>query len=150
MDDATFFSKDFHRALPMDFSLRGAREMAGRGELERWLHAYLTCEPRWANPGLANGLRSAPHRLHGPVEIPVAVLERKCGPEPEMQYRQDPDSFERHIRAIEASLGVVEELPPLVVEDVGGRFMVCDGTHRLEALRRRGWPTCWVILFSKA
>jgi hypothetical protein len=141
MDDATFFSRDFHRKLAMDFSTRGARAMAARGELERWLHAYLTCEPRWANPGLANGLRRAPRRYRGPLEMPVALLERKCGPEPEMEFRQDPASFEEHIRAIAASLVEPEDLPPLVVEDLGGRLMVCDGTHRLEAVRRRGWPT---------
>ena len=124
--------------------------MAAQGALETWLHSYLTCEPRWTNPGLSNGLRSAPHGIRGLVELPVGVLERKCGPEPEMEYRQDPETFEQHIQAITESLDALEDLPPLVVEDLAGRFMVCDGSHRLEAIRRKGWTTCWVILFSKA
>jgi hypothetical protein len=133
----------------MDFSVRGARASMARGELEKWLQVYLTCEPRWANPGLADGLllRRRAYRL---IEMPVDALVRKCGPEPEMEYWQDPDSFESHIRAIAGSLEAAEDLPPLVVEELGGRFMVCDGTHRLEAIRRRGWQTCWVIVFSDA
>jgi hypothetical protein len=147
MNDVTFFSKDFHRNSGMDFSLRGARKMDAEGKLENWLHAYLTCEPRWANPGLSTGLRKAP-RIYSLYEIPLADLNRKCGPEPEMEYQQDVDMFEKHIRGIEKSLEELEDLPPLIVEDVGGRLMVCDGTHRLEAIRRKGWATCWVIQFS--
>jgi len=49
---------------------------------------------------------------------------------------------------IAESVEALEDLPPLVVEDCEGGLVVCDGTHRLEAVRRKGWPTCWAILFS--
>ena len=123
--------------------------MLAAGELERWLQTYLRCEPSWANQGLADGLLLVP-RVYRLIEVPLTALERKCGPEPEMEYWQDAESFEGHIRAIAESLENVEDLPPLVVEELGDRFMVCDGTHRLEALRRRGYATCWAIVFSEA
>jgi hypothetical protein len=147
--ETPFYSKDFHRHLPIDLSLRGAREMEAEGELERWISEYLTCDPRWANPGLVNGLRTKPHRIHGLMALPIGKLERKCGPEPEMEFWQDRESFERHIRAIEESLEALADLPPLIVEDLGGRLVVCDGTHRLEAIRRKGWAACWAVVFSK-
>jgi hypothetical protein len=130
-----------------DFSVRGARVAAREGELEAWLQTYLTSEPQWANPGLANGLLLAP-RVYRLLEMPVSALERKCGPEPEMEYWQDAHSFEARVRAIGDSVQSVEDLPPLVVEELSGRFIVCDGTHRLEAVRRKGWPTCWVVVFT--
>ncbi|MEZ4415960.1 MAG: ParB N-terminal domain-containing protein [Gemmatimonadota bacterium] len=147
MDDATFYSKDFHRHLGRDFSVQGARAALAAGELEEWLQEYLRCEPRWENLGLADGLLLAP-RTYRLLEMRVATLERKCGPEPEMEFWQDAESFERHVQAIERTLETTESLPPLVVERVAGRWMVCDGTHRLEAIRRKGWDTCWVVLFS--
>ena len=112
-----------------------------------WLQDYLRAEAPWTNLGLADGLLLAP-RAYDLFEVPVSVLDRICGPEPEMEFWQDQESFEKHIRAIAETLNRVEDMPPLVVERAGERFRVCDGTHRLEAVRRRGWKTCWVILFS--
>ena len=63
---------------------------------------------------------------------------------------QDAATFERHNRAIAEFFEALEDLPPLVVQEREGRLVVCDGTHRLEAVRRRGWLTCWAILFSDA
>lgn len=146
MDDATFYSKDFHRDMGVDFSLAGARDAARTGSLEAWLQAYLMAEPRWANPGLASGLLKEP-RVYELFETDAATLVRKCGPEPGMEYWQDQESFDRHVHAIARTLHSVEDLPPLVVEDVEGRLVVCDGTHRLEAIRSKGWRRCWVILF---
>ena len=147
MDDATFYSKEFHRDLEMDFSVRGAREAEAQGELGSWLQAYLRCEPRWSNLGLADGLLLEP-RDYRLIETAVDVLDRKCGPEPEMEFWQDRATFERHVGMIAESLDAPEDLPPLVVEEVDGRFAVCDGTHRMEAVRRKGWATCWAVAFS--
>ena len=118
------------------------------GTVGQWLQDYLRAEAPWTNLGLADGLLLVP-RVYDLFEVPVDVLDRKCGPEPEMKFWQDRKSFERHIGAIAASLDRVEDMPPLVVEAVGDRLSVCDGTHRLEAVRRKGWKTCWVIEFSE-
>jgi ParB/Sulfiredoxin domain len=149
MDDSTFFSKEFHRNCDVDLSLRGAKAASSVDELGAWLQVYLSAEPRWANPGLATGLLKFP-RVYTLFEVDPDELVRKSGPEPEMEYRQDGKSFDAHIQAIAESLIAVEDLPPLVVEEVRGRYVVCDGTHRLEAIRSKGWPTCWVILFADA
>lgn len=149
MDDKTFFSKDFHQDLGRDFSLRGAQAAMAEGTMGEWLQEYLRAEAPWTNLGLADGLLLVP-RSYELFEVPLAILDRKCGPEPEMEFWQDPESFERHISAIATSLVNVEDMPPLVVESVGERLSVCDGTHRLEAVRRKGWKTCWVIHFSEA
>jgi len=149
MNDATFYSKAFGRDHEVDFSLAGARKAASTGEIGPWLQSYLLAEARWANPGLASGLLKVP-RVYELFEIEVKQLVRKCGPEPEMEYWQDPVTFEKHINAIAQSLESIEDLPPLVVEEVQGKLVVCDGTHRLEAIRSKGWASCWVILFSNA
>lgn len=147
MDDKTRFSRDFHLNLGRDFSLRGARLAMAEGTVDEWLQDYLRVEAPWKNLGLADGLLLAP-RAYDLIEVPLADLDRCCGPEPEMKFRQDRESFEKHILAIAASLERMEDLPPLVVEPDGDRFTVCDGTHRLEALRRTGWQTCWAIVFT--
>jgi hypothetical protein len=77
--DTPFYSKHFHQHLRLDFSLHGAREMALQGELERWIFEFPTCDPRWTNPGLVNGLRTKPHHIHGLMEMPVRVLEDLLG-----------------------------------------------------------------------
>jgi hypothetical protein len=147
MDDSTYFSRDFSSGFELDFALRGAEVAAAANELGDWLQAYLSAEAPWANPGLAQGLLLRP-RAYSLFEIEVDRLVRKCGPEPEMEYWQDPESFQTCVTAIARSLDSIENLPPLVVEEVEGRYIVCDGTHRLEAIRAKGWPTCWVILFE--
>ena len=149
MDDARFYSKAFGRDHEVDFSLVGARKAASAHEVGLWLQSYLLAEPRWANPGLASGLLRAP-RVYELFETEVRQLVRKCGPEPEMRFWQDRETFERHIKAIAQSLESIEDLPPLVVEEVDGQLVVCDGTHRLEAIRAKGWARCWVIQFSNA
>ena len=149
MDDRTLFSKDFHRGLGRDFSLRGAKAAAHEGTIGEWLQDYLRAEAPWKNLGLADGLLLVP-RSFALFEAPLASLDRKCGPEPEMEFWQDQVSFERSVTAIASSLERVEDMPPLVVEALGDRLSVCDGTHRLEAVRRRGWASCWVIQFSDA
>lgn len=149
MDDSTLFSKDFHSGLGRDFSLRGARLAVAEGTVGEWLQGYLRADAPWTNLGLADGLLLVPRR-YDLFEASVDLLDRKCGPEPDMEFWQDRESFERSVSAIAESLERVEDMPPLVVEAVGDRLSVCDGTHRLEAVRRRGWKTCWVIRFSEA
>ncbi|MBN9280252.1 MAG: hypothetical protein J0I57_21850, partial [Hyphomicrobium sp.] len=56
------------------------------------MHAYLSAG-NWANPGLSNGLKLARRWWIGPVELPLARLVRKCGPEPEMKYRMPADQW---------------------------------------------------------
>lgn len=116
-------------------------------ELGSWLQAYLLVEPRWANPGLASGLLLMP-REYELFETDARALVRKCGPEPEMEFWQDQESFDRHVQAIADTLDSIEDLPPLVVEEVDGQLEVCDGTHRLKAVLARGWDRCWVIQFT--
>lgn len=83
----------------------------------------------------------------GPVEVRLDNVDRKCGPEEEMAFREPAEQWERRLAELQASICNVLDLPPLIAEGMGGtlrnedgtfRFLVADGTHRLEALRRLG------------
>jgi hypothetical protein len=38
-------------------------------------------------------------------------------------------------------------VPPLIAEYRAGTLSLRDGNHRHEAMRRKGWPACWVIVW---
>jgi len=35
----------------------------------------------------------------------------------------------------------------LIIEYRAGLLSVRDGNHRLEAMRKKGWRTCWVLVW---
>jgi hypothetical protein len=128
------------------FNLASAQQAAAAGQIEAWVHRYLTGGP-WANPALSDGLRLQRRWWRGPVALPVAQLLRCCGPEPEMEFHMEPASWERRVGAIATSLSSLATLPPLIVEYRTGTWSVRDGSHRLAALTRLGWPRAWVVIW---
>lgn len=127
-------------------SLSAALRMAGAGELEAWVHGYLLSAGR--NPAFSEGLRREKRYYLGPMEMELEGLERCCGPEPEMEYRVDAAGFEAHVAELQRAVLAGAGLPPLIANYHAGEFVLNDGNHRLEALRRlgirRGWVVVWV------
>lgn len=39
------------------------------------------------------------------------------------------------------------ELPPLIVEYRQSELSIRDGNTRYAVMERRGWPTCWVVIW---
>ncbi len=132
-----------------EFSTAAALKHAHSGRLEPWLYTYLETGA-WANPGLAQGLQQQPRWWLGPLELPLAQLQRACGPEPEMEYRVSPASWEKRVTRIAASLREPLAVAPLIVEYRAGHLSVRDGNHRYGAMQRVGWTRAWVIIWHNS
>lgn len=128
-----------------DFGLTGAQRAAMSGRLEAWVHEYL-CGPA-RNPEFSRGLRLEPRRWLGPVEVPLSMLHRNCGPEPEMPFREPCETWERAVGRLAATPAPLEAFPPLLVRYEQGNFVVTDGNHRHAAFGLRGLATCWAIIW---
>ena len=71
---------------------------------------------------------------------------RVAGPEPEMEYRCTQEAWDSHVITIMAIER--EHLPPVIAEYVGqSRLRLHDGSHRHEALRRRGRRDIWALIW---
>ena len=138
-----------------NWTVAGAMRWAEVGRLEEWIHTYLGVA-EWANPGLSNGLKLKERFWVGPAEVLLCDIDRHCGPEPEMEFREPAEQWERRIEAMRASIHSVTDLPPLILDARNGtrrnvdgsmRFVCADGTHRLEALRRQGRERCFGVIW---
>src|SRR4029077_13201321 len=119
----------------------------GRGRSDRRLvNAFLTdgAEGRGANRPMAVGLRRQRRWWIGPVRVRVDALTRICGPEPEMQYRTTREGFEAKVSAI--GCRDPDDLPPIILEYQGTTLGLHDGSHRHEAMRRRGAEFIWAFV----
>jgi hypothetical protein len=141
-----------------DFSVRGAERCAASGSLEAWVHRYLTSGP-WANVPLSQALKLKERFWLGPIDVRLDNIDRQCGPEPDMLYREPVEQWERRIETLRSSVADVLDLPPLIVNSVNGtlrnpsgtfRFVIADGTHRLEALKRIGRESFPVLIWFEA
>lgn len=130
----------------MEFTLTTAQQYASSNQLEDWIHAYLSTG-EWSNMGLSNGLKLQKRWWMGPVEVPLESLIRCGGPEPHLEYRMNPADWERRVTAIATTLDDVKDLPPLIVQYRSGEYSIRDGNHRHEAIKRKGWLTCWVLIW---
>jgi hypothetical protein len=129
-------------------TITGAREAADAEQIDEWVHAFLSAG-LGANPPMAVGLRIQQRWWIGPVAVPVASLTRICGPEAEMEYRTTPEAWEARVAAI---MNVeLERLPPVILEYRGpGLLRLSDGSHRHEAIRRRGADTIWALIWCNS
>ena len=126
------------------FDLPSAREAAAHGRIHEWVQAYLRTGS-WANLGLADGLLLARRWWLGPFEAPLERFARKCGPEPDMEYVEPAEQWNRRIEAMASSIHRLESLPPLIAERRNNTWFLADGSHRHEALRGRGFKSCWAL-----
>ena len=130
----------------MKFDLSTAQAYAQSSRLEEWVHAYLATG-EWANLGLSDGLKLQQRWWIDPIEVPLDLLIRVCGPEPEMLYTQDAAGWEKRVGKISNSLEDSAALPPLIVHFDDGDYIISDGNHRHEAMVRKGWSHCWIIIW---
>ena len=132
-----------------EFSTRAAQQAAALGQLEPWLYRYLQAGA-WANPGLLKGLQRKRRWWLGPLEIELNRLSRCCGPEPGMEYRVPAEAWNKKTGTLAEHLSDAWEIPPLIVMYDQGQLSVRDGNHRHEAMRRKGWRACWVVIWHNS
>lgn len=127
------------------FTPKGALDCAGKGQIEEWVHEFLTTVGN--NPEFSAGLKLQKRYWAGPIIMGFDRLERCCGPEAHMVYRHEAGEFYRYVDEMVKSLKMGWEAPPLIVQYHEGRFTVNDGNHRYEALKKCGINRYWVILW---
>jgi hypothetical protein len=125
--------------------LASALTAAENGALEAWVHSYLNGPGK--NSAFSEGLALEQRFWRGPLRIGLEKLERTCGPEPEMPYREPQDGWAARILALEAEFRSVEQYAPLLVQYDAGRLRIRDGNHRYAALESLHVGECWIILW---
>jgi len=129
----------------MEFSVKEAQAYARDGRIEEWIHCYLMTG-NWQNAGLSSGLKKQTRYWAGPFEIALTDLSRCCGPEEQMEHRVDLSLWKIKTTELAAGIHHPEELPPCIVQYLPHALSIRDGNHRHEALRLKGFPTCWVLI----
>jgi hypothetical protein len=129
------------------FTLAGASAAADGGdeEVARWVGDFLAS--RGDNSVLAAALAQAPHWWFGPVQLPLADLERLAGPEDDALCDVDPEEWHDDVDAMHESIDEGWEPPPLLAEWQDGRLLLQDGNHRREALARAGESHAWTLVY---
>jgi hypothetical protein len=128
------------------FNLASARAAGERDDLARWVGDFLASRGS-DNAALAAGLAQREHWWCGPLEVPVAELERLAGPEDDALVPVEADEWEEDVETMEESIEEGWDPPPLLAEYQDGRLLLQDGNHRYEALRRAGEERAWVIVW---
>ena len=127
-------------------SLASAMEAARAGSLEQWVHSFLRGEGD--NPAFSDGLRLEPRRYWGPLTLPFNLFRRCCGPEPDNAFVVDAVAFNRHVETLRARRLAGWDMPPLILQYRDGEFVLNDGNHRFEALRRSGADRYWAVVWT--
>ena len=130
----------------MPFTLESAFEAAARDDHARWVGDFLASRGS-DNATLAAGLAQRRHWWLGPMRVPVERLERRAGPEPDVEVRIEPDEWEHDVEALDDSIEQGWEPPPLLAQYYEGHLWLEDGNHRYEALVRAGASHAWVIIW---
>lgn len=130
----------------MQFDVAEALRYAEAGQLEEWVHSYLTTG-EWANLGLSDGLRLQPRWWVGPILVDIALLTRVVGPEDGMEFPVPADQWHTKINQMAASFTDLLEVPPLIALNRQGDLSLSDGNHRWASMRLKGWQRCWVIIW---
>jgi hypothetical protein len=132
-----------------NFTLASARAAAEHDDIARWVGEFLSSRGS-DNATLAAGLAQRRHWWLGPLELPIERLERRAGPEPDVECPIEPEEWEHDVDAIDESLEQGWEPPPLLARYDDGHLWLEDGNHRYEALARAGATRAWVIVWFDA
>lgn len=127
------------------YDVASAKAAALQGRTEEWVHAYLNGPGR--NTAFSQGLRLRQRFWRGPIEVPIAALERTCGPEPDLPFPVTPESWTTRQAALQADFESVEMFSPLIVQYESGRLLIRDGNHRHGAYEALGLERCWIVLW---
>ena len=124
-----------------------AIEYANQNRLEEWIHMFLCGEGD--NKAFSDGLKLMERRYTAPQKMSLDRFGRCCGPEPDMKWQIPEEPFWRHVSELaERYKTGAWDMPPLIVEELDGTFVLNDGNHRYEALRSLGIHEYWVIVWK--
>lgn len=125
---------------------KAAREFSRQGRLEEWIHRFLHSEGN--NVEFSDGLKKERRKYIGPLQMPLNLFGRCCGPEENMKYRLDKEGFELRVSEIFKRLESGWSMPPLIINFSESAFTLTDGNHRYEAMLRLGLNESDVIIWT--
>lgn len=130
------------------YTTKDALEYASENRIDEWVDAFLRNEGD--NVPLADGLQLEKRYYTGPVHVPLRLFNRIAGPEADMEFRVTEESFEANVAKIQKRLKSGWDMPPFLIQYVDGRFILSDGNHRYEALKRSGYAVYSVIFWCSS
>ncbi len=129
-----------------EFSLASAHDAADEGRLAQWVVDFLSSAGS-DNAKLAASVGFQEPTYLGPMQIELDRLTPMAGPdEDEVVVPIAEEDWESDVREMEHSVDEGWEPPPLLVSHHDGKFLLEDGNHRYETLRRNGSTHAWAIL----
>lgn len=131
--------------LSYSATLSSAMDYAREEKMDVWIHTYLNHEGR--NVPFSAGLKRAERYFFSPARFPRDLFVRCTGPEEDMIYRVDPEGWESKISGLMRSIRDGADMPPLIVQYSGGRFILNDGNHRHRAYEKLGIETVSAIIW---
>ena len=128
-----------------EFSLASARDAAEAGRLAQWVVDFFA-SPGSDNAKLAAAVTFKEATYFGPVQFELDRLTPMAGPEgDEVVVPIAEEDWESDVREMSDSVEDEWEPPPLLVSRRKGKYLLEDGNHRYETLRRSGATHAWVI-----
>jgi hypothetical protein len=129
-----------------EFSVDGARSAAEQHRLGDWVGRFLA-SPGSDNPVLAEKLSAELGWWAGPVELPLHELHRLAGPPGDpVLCPVGEEYWDERVASMDALAERGWDPPPVVVACRGGRFVLEDGNHRAEGVRRAGREVVWAVV----
>lgn len=130
----------------MEWSTQIAQQYAEQGRTEEWVDSYLRAG-KWANIGLADGLKKAPRWWIGPLLVPLDEMVQTCGPAAGMKYQETQKSWEHKTQVISQSLAEPSTLPPVILESKEGALYLRDGNHRHGVAQEKKWESMSALIW---
>ena len=127
-------------------SLTSAQRAADEDRLAEWVVDFLS-SPGSSNPDLAAALAMKGTIYLGPIRFALDRLTPMAGPEgDEVVVPVAKEDWESDVESMEQSIEEGWQPPPLLVSHHDGEYLLEDGNHRCETLRRSGANYAWTIL----
>jgi hypothetical protein len=128
------------------YSVEAAKRADDVGRLAEWVTTFLA-SPGSDNEALAAELAFGGASFLGPVRFALDDLNPLAGPDDRAVSIPVPEQeWDDEVDAMDESLAQGWEPPPLLVSYRGGAYVLEDGNHRHDALRRAGATHTWAIL----
>ena len=128
------------------YSVEAAKRAADGGCLAEWVAKFLA-GPGSDNEALAAKLAFGGASYLGPVRFALDDLRPLAGPDDhDVSIPVPEQEWDDEVDAMDESLARGWEPPPLLVSYRSGAYVLEDGNHRHDALRRAGATHAWAVL----
>jgi hypothetical protein len=129
-----------------EYSLASARAASDRHELTEWVTGFLG-SPGSDNAALAEHLSQELGWWTGPLELPLDQLNRLVGPPGDpVLCPVDDEYWNGRLAELDRRTKAGWEPPPVIVSYRQGKFVLEDGNHRSESVRRAGKTLVWAVV----